>query len=111
MQEAVWIQRRIELWGEGMEYFDLMRLRKGIDRASTAFKTIDKEMPKYNFRVVDTKADEREAIEMVKSKNGSATGKDINVLIFQIPNAEAESNPLINAEDNNLGAPTLSPEN
>ena len=111
VQEAVWIQRRIELWGEGMEYFDLMRLRKGIDRASTAFKTIDKDMPKYNFRVVDTKADEREAIEMVKSKNGSATGKEINVLIFQIPNAEAESNPLINAEDNNLGAPTLSPEN
>lgn len=31
-QNSVWMQRRIELWGEGFSYFDLMRLQKGIDR-------------------------------------------------------------------------------
>lgn len=110
VQNAVWMQRRIELWGEGMEYFDLMRLRKGVDRASTAYKTLDTSMPKYNYRVADEVADERAAIELVKNGNGGISGKDINALIFQIPNAEIESNPLINTENNNLGAPTLSPE-
>ena len=32
MQEEVWNQRRIELWGEGFCYFDLLRLNKGLDR-------------------------------------------------------------------------------
>lgn len=31
-QEEVWNQRRIELWGEGISYFDLLRLNKGMDR-------------------------------------------------------------------------------
>lgn len=31
-QDAVWEQRRIELWGEGLSYFDIMRLKKPIDR-------------------------------------------------------------------------------
>ena len=30
--EDVYLQRRIELWGEGFTYFDLKRLNKGIDR-------------------------------------------------------------------------------
>lgn len=43
VQEAVWMQRRIEFWGEGMAYFDIMRLGKGVNRlgggypASTVF--------------------------------------------------------------------------
>lgn len=32
VQEEVFFQRRIELWGEGMNWFDLMRLNKGVDR-------------------------------------------------------------------------------
>lgn len=32
MQEEVWRQRRIELWGEGFCYLDLLRLNKGLDR-------------------------------------------------------------------------------
>lgn len=32
IQNAVWMQRRIELFGEGMCYFDLLRLNKGLDR-------------------------------------------------------------------------------
>ncbi len=111
VQNAAWLQRRIELWGEGLEYFDLLRLRKGIDRASTAYKTLDTNMPKYNFRVLDDPAKERGEIQKVKTGNGGTTGEEINVLIFQIPNAEVQSNPQINDTDNNLGAPTLKPEN
>ena len=29
---AVWLQRRIELWGEGFAYFDRLRFQTGIDR-------------------------------------------------------------------------------
>lgn len=32
VQEACWLQRRIEFWGEGMAWFDLKRLKKGIVR-------------------------------------------------------------------------------
>lgn len=32
LQDEVWHQRRIELWGEGLSYFDLLRLNKGVDR-------------------------------------------------------------------------------
>lgn len=32
LQEEVFQQRRIELWGEGLVYFDYMRLNKGVDR-------------------------------------------------------------------------------
>ncbi len=32
LQEEVWLQRRIELWGEGFSFFDLLRLKKPIIR-------------------------------------------------------------------------------
>ena len=32
VQEAVWQQRRLEFVGEGMAYFDIMRLNKGVNR-------------------------------------------------------------------------------
>ena len=111
VQDAVWLQRRIELWGEGLSYFDLMRLRKGIDRASTGWATMDKDMPQYNFRILDTKADERKAIEQVKAGKGSGTGDPINALVFQIPEREVQSNPGISEGDNNLGIPKLDPVN
>ena len=109
VQDAVWIQRRIELWGEGLSYFDLLRLRKGIDRASTKFASIDKTLENHNYRILDTVEGERAAIEAVKSGNGSVTGTDINYLIYQIPNEEIQANKLINEGDNNLGTPTLVP--
>ena len=37
--EAVWMQRRIELWGEGHSYFDLMRMKKGVDRRGAGFQS------------------------------------------------------------------------
>lgn len=36
-QDAVWLQRRIELWGEGFAYFDLCRLMKDVDRRGCGF--------------------------------------------------------------------------
>ncbi|MCS2842674.1 RagB/SusD family nutrient uptake outer membrane protein [Bacteroides uniformis] len=36
VQEAVWQQRRLEFWGEGMAYFDIMRLNKGVNRLKAA---------------------------------------------------------------------------
>lgn len=38
VREAVWMQRRIELWGEGHSYFDLMRMKKGVDRRGAGFQ-------------------------------------------------------------------------
>ena len=32
LQDEVWKQRRLELWGEGFSYFDMMRLQKPLDR-------------------------------------------------------------------------------
>ncbi len=39
VQEAVWMQRRIELWGEGHSYYDLLRLNKGLDRRGGGWDT------------------------------------------------------------------------
>ena len=36
--DEVWRQRRIELWGEGFCYFDLLRLNKGLDRRGTGIE-------------------------------------------------------------------------
>jgi hypothetical protein len=73
VQDAVWEQRRIELWGEGLSYFDLMRLNKGIDRRGAGFPSAYV----YNIPAGD------------------------NTLIYRIPESEQEANSLISAEDNN----------
>lgn len=38
VQDAVWFQRRIELWGEGFSFFDMMRLKKGLTRKNTNYE-------------------------------------------------------------------------
>lgn len=38
VQEEVYHQKRIELWGEGRIWFDLMRLNKGIDRRGAGYE-------------------------------------------------------------------------
>lgn len=35
--DDVWFQRRIELWGEGFSFFDMMRLKKPLDRTGANF--------------------------------------------------------------------------
>lgn len=35
--DEIWFQRRIELWGEGFSFFDMMRLKKPLDRTGANF--------------------------------------------------------------------------
>lgn len=37
LQEEIWFQRRVELWGEGFSLFDLKRLKKPLRRVGTNF--------------------------------------------------------------------------
>lgn len=105
VQEAVWMQRRIELWGEGLSYYDLMRLRKGIDRRGSGVEAA------YQYVIKDTKEAERQAITTVLSGKGGSQGTDLARLIFRIPNAEIGSNKLLTPTDDNLSSPTLYPVN
>lgn len=36
IEDAIWIQRRIELWGEGYSFFDILRLHKPIIRTNSS---------------------------------------------------------------------------
>ena len=81
VQDAVWMQRRIELWGEGFSYYDLMRLNKGVDRRGAGFQ------PQYTYNI-------------------PAGDK---ALIYRLPQAEIEGNPLISEADNNPAADQPTP--
>ena len=37
IQEEVYRQRRIELWGEGLSWYDIMRLNKPVDRREAGY--------------------------------------------------------------------------
>ena len=75
------LQRRIELWGEGLSYFDIQRRNKGFDRRGGGF--------------------EEEFVFIIQPEDP--------ILIFQIPDSEIQANKLISAEDNNPGATTPTP--
>ncbi|MBQ9386418.1 MAG: RagB/SusD family nutrient uptake outer membrane protein [Bacteroidaceae bacterium] len=71
--DEIWRQRRIEFWGEGLSWFDIMRLGKGVDRRDGGFQ----DHVIYNVAPGDA------------------------VLLWPIPEREIDTNPLISAEDNN----------
>lgn len=71
VQTAVYNQRRIELWGEGMSYFDIMRLQTGVDRRGAGFSSA------YVYNIAP----------------------DDPILILLLPLGEEEANP--NLGDNN----------
>jgi hypothetical protein len=71
--EDVFLQRRIELWGEGFGYFDLKRLHKGVDRTYSGTN--------HRTKIVVPAGDAR--------------------WVYQIPSAEVQENPLIPNEVNN----------
>lgn len=77
VQNSVWMQRRIELWGEGLSYFDLQRLKRPIDRRGGGFE----EHVVYNVAANDP------------------------IRIFPVPLSEIQSNPLIGEHQNNVSAP------
>lgn len=72
-QDAVWLQRRIELWGEGFSYYDMMRLKKPLDRVNAGWPA--------------------QCTYLVQPNDP--------VLIFPIPNSEITANKKLNAADNN----------
>ena len=81
VQEAAWFQRRIELWGEGFSYTDLLRLKKNVDRRGAGYQ----EAYVYNI----------------------TSGDD--ALRFPIPQSEIEGNPMLTESDNNKIAKRPSP--
>lgn len=82
LQEEVWFQRRLELWGEGFAYFDIMRLSKGIDRRGGGFPS------EFVFNI--------------------PAGDP--VLIFDIPQTEQQGNPAIGNVTHGATVPSPVPD-
>lgn len=81
VQDEVYFQKRIELWGEGLVWYDMMRLNKGIDRRGGAFDAT----AVFNIKANDP------------------------ILLWRIPQSEIEANPAISDADNNETVPAPSP--
>lgn len=78
VQEAVYYQRRLELWGEGLSWFDIMRLNKPVDRRGGGYPD-----PTAIFNIA---------------------AKD-PVLLWRIPEAEIQANVALTNADNNPVTP------
>lgn len=81
LQNEIWMQRRIELWGEGHSFFDLMRLEKPIVRKENGVSSFP---DAWQFNVP------------AKSP----------ILLYLIPKSEIEANQGIDESQNN---PTVNP--
>ena len=75
IEDEIWWQRRVELWGEGFAWGDIMRLEKDVDRSNS------NNWPK------------------AWASQGVKAGRDI--LLWRIPQSEIEANKGINEADNN----------
>ena len=73
--EDVYLQRRIELWGEGFSFYDLKRLNKGIDRTYEG----NNHLPSFDIKV---------------------DAQDVR-WTYQIPLSEIQENTLISEDDQN----------
>lgn len=82
IQEEVYRQRRIELWGEGLNWFDIMRLNKDVDRRGAGYPNATSV---YNI----------------------PAGSDI--LLWRIPENEIQANKALSEGDNNPAAPVPTP--
>jgi len=82
VQEEVFRHRRIELWGEGLNWFDVMRLNTGVDRRGGGYPNATMV---FNIPPEDP------------------------LLLWRIPEAEIQANPGLTEGDNNPAAPTPEP--
>jgi hypothetical protein len=80
--DALWFQRRIELWGEGFSYFDMMRFEKPLNRVGGGFDAT--------------------LVYQVQPNDP--------VLIYEIIQSEAENNPLIGVVSNGAVKPDAVPD-
>ena len=71
-QEAVYFQKRVELWGEGLIWYDIMRLKKGVDRRGCGFPNAE--------CVFNIAADD-------------------DILLWRIPEAEIQANKKLTSAD------------
>lgn len=87
IQDEVFFQRRIELWGEGFAFFDHMRLEKDIIRVDVANNKKSNFPKEFRFNI--------------PAKNG--------YLLLRIPESEINANAGISQEQNNTegSVPTL----
>ena len=85
VQEEVYFQRRIELWGEGLSWFDIKRLKKAMDRRGGGYVSTT---VIFNIAANDP------------------------VLLYQIPESEITNNVQISADQNNpdITLPTAVPD-
>lgn len=81
VQNECWMQRRVELWGEGLTTFDLMRLKKPFDRRGGGWMST----LCYNIEPTDP------------------------VLLYCIPQTEINGNPGFTTEANNDPQPQPTP--
>jgi len=82
IQDEVFRHRRIELWSEGLNWFDLMRLNKGVDRRGGGYPNAS-----MVFNI--------------------PAGSDI--LLWRLPEAEIEANSMLTHTDNNPAASVPEP--
>lgn len=83
----VWFQRRVEFWGEGISYFDLLRLKKTMDRKER--------------NSIWTESDDEYGLNNCAFKIPAGE----KILILQIPVNEIDNNPA-KIEQNPTGEPT-----
>ena len=84
LQDDIFMQRRIELWGEGKSYFDIMRLNKPITRIANGVSSFPS-AHQFNIPAGD------------------------QILLWLIPQAEIQANKSLNEGDNNPTVPAPRP--
>ena len=77
-KNEVWLQRRVELWGEGFSYYDMMRFQKPLDRRGGGYASAIV----FNIEPTNT------------------------VLLYDIPQAEVQRNPQIGTNTNGSVIPS-----
>ncbi len=81
VQNEVWMQRRVELFGEGLSTYDLMRLKKPFDRRGGGWE------PEYTYNIAPNDP----------------------VLLLVIPESEVNGNKGFSSSENNSPAPMPTP--
>lgn len=79
IRDEIWFQRRIEFWGEGFSYFDVMRLKKPVTRVEGGVTSFP---DAWQFNIP----------------------AEHPILLWLVPKSEIEANEGISEADNNLKA-------